>query len=120
MHELSVCQALIEQVTRVARDNGAGRVVSITIAVGPLSGVEPALLEHTYPIAAAGTVAEAATLVVEVVSVRVSCRSCGAETGAAANRLLCGECGDWRVDVTGGEDLLLERVEIETAATAVH
>ena len=56
MHELAICQALIEQVERVARDNAARRILSITVSVGPLSGVEPQLLEHAYPLAAAGTV----------------------------------------------------------------
>ncbi|MFO1408138.1 MAG: hydrogenase maturation nickel metallochaperone HypA [Steroidobacteraceae bacterium] len=120
MHELSVCQALIEQVTRVARENDARRVVSIVITVGPLSGVEPALLEHAYPLAAAGTVAEGASLLVETVPVRVRCRSCGAETEAAANRIVCGACNDWQVDVTGGEEMILKRVEIEAAPSAVH
>ena len=82
MHELSVCQALIGQVEKVARENDARRVVAIVIAVGPLSGVEAGLLEHAYPIAAVGTLAEHATLTVEAVPVRVRCRSCGAETGA--------------------------------------
>lgn len=120
MHELSVCQALIEQVARVARDNDAKRVVSIVITVGPLSGVEPRLLEHAYPLAAAGTIAEDASLVIETVPVRVRCRSCAAQTEAEANRLLCGACGDWQVDVIGGEEMLLTRVEIETDATAIH
>ena len=97
MHELAVCQALIEQVERVARDNDARRVISIVITVGPLSGVEPKLLEHAYPLAAAGTVAEHAALVVVTVPVRVRCRTCEAETEAAANRLLCGAAatGTW-------------------------
>ena len=120
MHELSVCQALIEQVTRVARDNDARRVISIVITVGPLSGVEPRLLEHAYPLAAAGTVAEDASLVIETVPVRVRCRSCAAETEAQANRLVCGDCNDWQVDVIGGEEMLLTRVEIETEAAAIH
>jgi hydrogenase nickel incorporation protein HypA/HybF len=120
MHELSVCQALIDQVARVARDNGAERVVSIVISVGPLSGVEPKLLEHAYPIAAAGTLAELATLEIELVPVTVRCRTCGAETEATANRVLCGACSDWQVDVIGGEEMLLKRVEIETAIAAVH
>ena len=55
MHELAVCQALIEQVERVARDHEARRVVSVVVVVGPLSGVEAKLLEHAYPLAAAGT-----------------------------------------------------------------
>jgi hydrogenase nickel incorporation protein HypA/HybF len=120
MHELAVCQALIEQVERVARQNDAQRVISIVITIGPLAGVEPQLLEHAYPLAAAGTIAEHAALVIETVPVRVRCRSCGAETDAAANRLVCGDCGDWQVDVTGGEEMILKRVEVETAVSAVH
>jgi hydrogenase nickel incorporation protein HypA/HybF len=120
MHELAVCQALIEQVERVARQNEARRVVSIVITVGPLSGVEPQLLEHAYPLAAAGTIAEHASLVVETVPVRVRCRTCGAETDAGPNRLVCGACGDWQVDVTGGEEMLLRRVEIETEPAGIH
>jgi len=120
MHELSVCQALIGQVEKVARENGAHRVVSIVIAVGPLSGVEARLLEHAYPVAAAGTLAEHATLTIETVPVRVRCRSCGAETAAQVNRLVCGDCGDWQVDVVAGEEMLLTRVEIETDQAAVH
>jgi hydrogenase nickel incorporation protein HypA/HybF len=115
MHELSVCQALIDQVARVARDNGGGRVLSITVSIGPLAGVEPKLLEHAYPLAAAGTVAEDARLVIESVAVRVRCRKCKAETPALPNRLLCGACNDWQVDVVAGEEMLLQRVEIEPA-----
>jgi Zn finger protein HypA/HybF involved in hydrogenase expression len=37
------------------------------------------------------------------------------------NRLVCGACGDWQVDVIAGEEMLLTRVEIETGpASAVH
>jgi hydrogenase nickel incorporation protein HypA/HybF len=120
MHELAICQALIEQVQRVARDNAARRVLSVTVSVGPLAGVEPKLLEHAYPLAAAGTVAEHATLTVETVPVRVRCRSCRAETEATPNRIVCGACQDWQVDVIAGEEMLLQRVEIETADEPVH
>jgi len=115
MHELAICQALIDQVARVARDNGAGRVLSITISVGPLAGVEPKLLEHAYPLAAAGTVGQDAQLVIETVDVQVRCRTCQAETGALPNRLVCGTCNDWQVDVIAGDEMLLQRVEIEPA-----
>jgi hydrogenase nickel incorporation protein HypA/HybF len=120
MHELSICQALIGQVERVARENEAQRVVSIVVVVGALSGVEPGLLERAYPLAAHGTIAEQAALVVERMPVRVKCRQCAAESDAESNRLVCGECGDWQVDVTAGEELLLRRVEIETALEPVH
>jgi hydrogenase nickel incorporation protein HypA/HybF len=65
-------------------------------------------------------VAEHATLTIETVPVRVRCRSCKSETPAQPNRLVCGECSDWQVDVVAGEEMLLKRVEIETAPVAVH
>ena len=85
MHELSICQALIEQVERLAAENQASVVTTISLQVGPLSGVEIPLLEHAYPLAAAGTIAEHAQLVIESMPVKVHCNSCGEETAASAN-----------------------------------
>jgi hydrogenase nickel incorporation protein HypA/HybF len=112
MHELSVCQALIEQVEGLARAHRAGRVERIVLRVGPLSGVEPELLRTAYPLAAAGTVAAEAALEMEPAPVRVRCRACGAETEASANRLLCGACGDYRTELVSGDELLLAQVEL--------
>ena len=119
MHELAVCQALIDQVAQIAQDRGARQVVSITVSVGVLSGVEPKLLQHAFPLAAAGSRAEHATLVVESIPVKIRCRTCRAESEAEPNRLLCGACRDWQVDVVSGEQLLLKSVELESVARAV-
>ncbi|HHH38536.1 MAG TPA: hydrogenase maturation nickel metallochaperone HypA [Sedimenticola sp.] len=116
MHEYSVCIALLEQVERIAREHGARRVARIVLRIGPLSGVEPPLLEHAYPLPAAGTVAEGAELVFEPAPVRVCCSQCGAETDATPNRLLCGACGDYRTRLTGGDEMLLARVELADLA----
>jgi hydrogenase nickel incorporation protein HypA/HybF len=40
MHELAICQALMSQIETIARDNQAFEVTSITLDMGPLSGVE--------------------------------------------------------------------------------
>ena len=120
MHELSVCAALIGEVERVAREHEARRVIEVVIEVGPLSGVEPELLRHAYPLAAAGTLAESARLTIEASPLRVRCRACREEGEAQPNRLVCAACGGWQVDVTSGEELLLRRVEIETETEPVH
>lgn len=119
MHELSICQALIDEVQRLARKHGARRVLSVELAVGPLSGVEPQLLERAYPIAAAGTLAADAELRIRREPVRVRCRECGAEGEVPSNRLCCVACDGWRVQVTAGEALLLRRIEFGTADTGV-
>lgn len=118
MHELSICQGLIEQLARVAREQHAGRLISVTVRIGPLSGVEPELLRSAYPQASAGTIAAGATLIIERSALRVRCRGCGAESEAQIPQLLCASCGDRDVQLLSGEELLLERVEFERAEHA--
>jgi hydrogenase nickel incorporation protein HypA/HybF len=112
MHELSICQALLDQVERIAVEHGASAVERILLRVGPLAGVEGSLLLHAYPLAAAGTIAENAELVIETAPVRVSCNDCGAETDATPNRLLCGDCGSYKTRLVSGDELLLANLEL--------
>lgn len=111
MHELSVCLALLEQVEAIAREQGAARVTRILLRIGPLSGVEPRLLEQAYPLAAAGTLAAQARLVIESAPVQVRCRDCGHTTDTAPNRLICGHCGRGDTRLVSGDELLLVRLE---------
>ena len=112
MHELSICLSLLDQVERIARDHGADRVERILLRIGPLSGVEAPLLANAYPLAAAGTIAEYATLDIEPAVIRVKCTACGAETEAEPNRLICGACGDWHTRLVSGDEMLLANLEL--------
>lgn len=112
MHELAVCQGLIREVEAVARAHAAQSVVCVTLCVGPLSGVEPGLLESAFPLASAGTSAARARLVIESAPVKVRCPSCARESQVPSTRLLCAHCGEWRVELLSGAELLLTRVEL--------
>jgi hydrogenase nickel incorporation protein HypA/HybF len=112
VHELSVCQALLTQVAEIAAGRGARMVERITIEVGPLCGVEPALLARAFVIARAGGCAAEAALLIESTSVTVSCVGCGAQSQVAPNRLICAMCGGFRTRVVAGDELRLRRVEL--------
>lgn len=111
MHELAICQALLDQVADIATTHGAPTVESISIAVGPLSGVEPLLLADAFDVARCGPCATA-ELLFETAPVRVRCRDCGAECECAPNALLCAECGGFRTQVVRGDELMLLRVKL--------
>ena len=113
MHELAICQSLMEQVESIAHERDAKRVTSITIGMGPLSGVEFQLLKNAYPIASAGTVAEDAELVIEHLPIRVRCNQCGSESNALPNKLTCKQCGDWRTTLISGDEMMLMSLELE-------
>jgi len=113
MHELSICQAIIDQVEEIARNHHGQRVVSITVQIGPLSGAEAPLIQRAYPLAAAGSIAEHATLELEAMPIRVHCKICHEESDASANRLLCGVCGDFHTELISGDEMLLASVELD-------
>jgi len=112
VHELAICQALIEQVEQVALKERAEQVLSIHLGIGLLSGVEPRLLEQAFFIARAGGVAADAELLIDSLPVQVSCDECGQTTDALPARLLCGNCGNWRTRLVSGDELLLQHVEL--------
>lgn len=112
MHELSVCLSLLQQLETIARQHNAASVDQVYLKVGPLSGIEPELLRKAYPLAVAGTVAEAAELFIEYGEVIVTCTECGAESPAKPNRLLCAACGDFRTRLISGDEMTLQRVEL--------
>lgn len=116
MHEMSVCVALLEQVEQVASERRGAKVTRIVIRLGPLAGIESQLLLRSYPIAAAGTIAENAELEIDATDVVVRCTQCGCESTVAPNRLLCGECGDFRTRIVGGDEMILQSIEFFSAA----
>lgn len=116
MHELSVCQSMLSQVTGIALSYEAERVSQITLQVGPLSGIEPQLLLQAFPLASAGTVAEEAMLVIESLPIRVLCQSCQQESEVTANNLCCRHCGDYHTKLLCGNELLLANLELVTAS----
>lgn len=121
MHELAICQALMDEVLKVAAAQRAVGVADIYVAVGPLSGVEGPLMQNAFPIAAAGTLADRARLHVESAPIRVRCQQCGEESDVPVNRLVCDHCGDWRTSLISGDELMLRRVVLDTTQTAeVH
>lgn len=114
MHELAVAQALVDQVDAVIDQHHAIEASLIRVRIGPLSGVVPELLASAFPLVAAGKRMERAVLDFTCAPITVHCQTCGADTRAEMNRLICGECGDWHTQVLSGDELLLESVELET------
>ncbi len=112
MHELSICESVLKQMVAIAGSGNASGVLSITLRVGPLSGVEPELLRAAFPLVAHGTPCEATRIEIETIPVLVQCKNCLAMSEVPPNRLVCASCGTWRVAVRSGDEMLLARVEL--------
>lgn len=110
MHELSLCQGLLQQVTELASQHGEKSVRRITLRIGPLAGVEIPLLENAFLIARRNSLASEAELEVESVPLRVHCSACGGEQAVELPDLRCPGCHSNRTSLVSGDELLLVSV----------
>lgn len=108
MHELGLCEAIMEAVARRA---GTRPVARVRVRVGRLHHVHPEAFAQSFALAASGTVAEGAAADLVVVPVRWRCPACGAEGEADDRPLACGRCGALEPELTAGDELVLESLE---------
>ncbi len=113
MHELSVCHSIVSQAIAIAKEHQAHSIAGISLAIGPLSGVDIHLLRQAFPFASVGTLAEDATLDAEPLPIRVRCTQCNNESDATPNNLVCSVCGNWQTQVISGDEMLITRIELE-------
>lgn len=111
MHEVSIVEALVEQVQAQAASRNAKAVHSVSVRVGELSGVVPELLGTAFEFVRENTLCEGARLEIEFVPARWQCPECHAEP-SRGGPLACAGCGAPLRLVAGGE-LTLMRLELE-------
>lgn len=108
MHELAICQSLLDQARQIADTHQAAGIERIIVLIGPLSGVEAPLLAQAFSIARKAAGFPDAELEIELSPVRIRCRQCGSESEVRSNALLCGTCKDWQVDLISGDEMILQ------------
>ena len=114
MHELSVVEALIEQVQKeVDRCGEAGRVLRLEVAIGHLSGVNCDSFRFAFELLAPGTLVEAAEMNIAQPKAICHCRDCRARAEIDELVVQCPRCDSGNVSIEGGRQLLLQSIEIE-------
>jgi hydrogenase nickel incorporation protein HypA/HybF len=108
MHELGLCSSIVEAVERRAGDRPVARV---RVRVGRLHHVHPEAFEQSFAIAAAGGVADGAQAELVLMPVRGRCQRCGRQFEAEEQVLACAGCGAFDLEMTGGDELMLESIE---------
>ncbi len=113
MHELSIARSLIAIVERAARDEGFERVLEIRLKMGEFSGLVPDCLREFFPIAAEGTPAEGAALVMETIPAAFRCLDCGYEGPADRKNACCPACRSTALRMTRGREFYVENLKVE-------
>jgi hydrogenase nickel incorporation protein HypA/HybF len=114
VHEVSIVESLISQVEQEVTASGhAGRVTRLDLVIGRHSGVYSEAIRFAFQLLSPGTLVEAAELRIAEPKARCRCDVCGACVEVEELVAQCPECGDSEVAIEGGQELLLESIELE-------
>jgi hydrogenase nickel incorporation protein HypA/HybF len=109
VHEIGLAEAILEAVEKRAD----GRPVSrAKVRAGALLRVVEPAMDQAFQLVTEGTIAEGAAIELVVTPARMNCRSCGHEATTHDPLAVCPACGGGDVDMTGGDELMLESIEI--------
>ncbi len=111
VHELSLCQQIIKQLSDYAKANRLHKVTAVTLLIGELSGVDIEAMTFSFPIAAKSSIAENSTLLIDIEKGQAYCHSC--DKPFALNHILspCSHCGGYQYDIKQGKIMQLKSME---------
>ncbi len=112
MHEMSLCQGLMEIIEAERAQRGFRSVSRVRLSIGALANVEPEALRFGFEVATRGTAAEGAQLAFDMVPATVWCMTCGDTREIAARGDACPHCGGAQLILQSGEEMRLAELEV--------
>ncbi len=114
MHELAICLSLIRLIEQniAAAEPPVKAIKSIRLEIGQLVGIELEALRFSFPIAAAHTVAQNATLEIQVQKGEVFCQPCQQNVMIASRLMPCPMCSQYDYEIIQGTNLKIVHIEV--------
>lgn len=113
MHEMSLCEGIIQLIEQQAGDQQFNKVSTVWLEIGALAGVEIEAMYFSFDAIAKGTIADAAKLEIIYVQGRAECPACKHQTLVSARYDLCPECGHYPLNILSGEEMRIKELEVQ-------
>ena len=117
MHELGLCEGILEAVERRAAGR---RVTRVRVRVGAQHRVVSSAFDQSFALVAQGTVADGAAVDLVTVPVLVACQDCGHQGEATDALATCPVCRGLDLKFSGGDELILEAIHLEEEDVSRH
>lgn len=115
MHEMAIVSSIVDVVVKRAQENGANRIVGITLVVGELHDIVDELMESCFQYLARNTIAEGAYLKLVKVPMRARCTECMLVYPAdlrSRETLVCPDCGSDQFSIFNGNEFIIQNIEV--------
>jgi len=113
MHELSICQGIVQVAAAALRGvpPPPPPVARVTVRIGRLTAVVPDSLRYHFDLLTPGTLLNGATLVIEEIPIRGRCADCAARFEIDTLTFTCPRCDSGLVELTSGRELQVISLE---------
>jgi hydrogenase nickel incorporation protein HypA/HybF len=112
MHEMALCESILQLITEQARAQSFARVRRVWLEVGSLAAVEIPALRFGFDVVTRDTLAEGAVLEIVEIPGRAWCMPCGESCTLAARGDACPRCGGYQLQVIDGTQMRVKELEV--------
>ena len=118
MHELSICQSILNTIENELDIAELENIREIHLKVGMLACIEPEILKNVFQFIKADTAFQNSELFIEVVDVSAECKNCGNTFKVEKYIFVCPLCGEPASNITDGRELLISKIISEEPSYA--
>lgn len=112
MHELSLCQSMLEIIHQHSAELHGQCVKKVFLEIGQLVAVDQAALRFAFEAITAGTIAEHAKLDIIEIEGQAICDCCQKTVRLKHYYDACELCGQYSLQITQGEALRIKSMEV--------
>jgi len=113
MHEMSLCEGVLQVLQAHAAKQGFQRVKTVWLEIGSLAGVEVEAMRFGFEVVMRGTLADGARLEIIERPGEAWCLSCARTVPVAQRFDACPDCGSYQLQVTAGDEMRIKELEVE-------
>jgi hydrogenase nickel incorporation protein HypA/HybF len=113
MHEQSIVESILTLALKNAQKSDARKIISIHLVVGNYTGVQEDAVSFYFSFLSKDTIAAGAQISYTHVPGQLRCRDCDLLFPLQKRDYHCPKCEGKRVEVVGGRELYIEKMEVE-------
>lgn len=113
MHEMSLCEGVLQVLETEATKQGFCRVKTVWLEIGNLSSVEPDAMLFSFDVVTRNSLADGAKLNIINIPGNAWCMQCAKNVPIKQRYDECPECGSYQLQVTGGNEMKIKELEVE-------
>ena len=113
MHEISLCEGILQVLESEANKQGFSKVKTVWLEVGELSSIEPEAMLFGFEVVTRHSLATGAKLEIIKIPGSAWCMKCAKTINIKHRFDECPDCGSYQLQATGGEEMRIKELEVD-------